>query len=85
MVYRDLTRRLAESGRRFAPQPAHGECTLGGMAADNASGPRAFRHGYMRDHVQTLRVVLDDGSAGERRPNVALAGRRGRTWPGCRT
>jgi FAD/FMN-containing dehydrogenase/Fe-S oxidoreductase len=73
VVYRDLTRRLAESGRRFAPEPAHGECTVGGMAAGNASGPRAFRHGYMRDHVQALRVVLDDGSA-------ATVGRVSR-WP----
>jgi FAD/FMN-containing dehydrogenase/Fe-S oxidoreductase len=73
VVYRDLTRRLAASGRRFAPQPAHGECTVGGMAADNASGPRAFRHGTMRDHVQALRVVLDDGSA-------ATVGRTSR-WP----
>ena len=63
VVYRDLTRRLAASGRRFAPQPVHGECTIGGMVGGNISGPRAFRHGYMRDHVQALRVVLDDGSA----------------------
>src|SRR5262249_46451746 len=32
VVYRDLARRLAASGRRLAPEPAHGECTLGGMA-----------------------------------------------------
>ena len=63
VVHRDLARRLAASGRRFAPEPAHGECTLGGMAAGDASGPRAFRHGSMRDHVRALRVVLDDGSA----------------------
>ena len=43
------------------------------MAAGNASGPRAFRHGYMRDHVQRLRVVFDDGSA-------ATVGRAWR-WP----
>ncbi len=73
VVYRDLTQRLAASGRRFAPQPAHGECTVGGMAARDASGPRAFRHGYTRDHVQALRVVLDDGSA-------ANIGRSSR-WP----
>ncbi len=63
VVHRDLARRLAASGRRIAPEPAHGECTLGGMTAGDASGPRAFRHGSMRDHVRALRVVLDDGSA----------------------
>jgi FAD/FMN-containing dehydrogenase/Fe-S oxidoreductase len=64
VVHRDLARRLAASGRRIAPEPAHGECTLGGMTSGDASGPRAVRHGSMRDHVQALRVVLDDGSAG---------------------
>ncbi len=63
VVYRDLARRLAASGRRFAPEPNHGERTVGGMVAGDASGPRAFRHGYTRDHVEAVRVVLDDGSA----------------------
>src|SRR5580693_683091 len=37
VVYRDLVRELARHGRRFAPDPAHPECTLGGMLATNAS------------------------------------------------
>ncbi len=71
VVYRDLSRRLAAVGRRFAPDPASGECTLGGMLATNASGARAFRYGYVRDHVASLRVVLDNGDA-------AVAGREAR-------
>lgn len=64
VVYRDLNARLAPQGRRFAPDPASGEvCTLGGMLATNASGTRALRHGYTRDHVASLRVVLDNGEA----------------------
>jgi FAD/FMN-containing dehydrogenase/Fe-S oxidoreductase len=63
VVYRDLARRLAAVGRRFAPDPALAECTLGGMLATNASGARAFRHGYTRDHVAALRIVLDNGDA----------------------
>ncbi len=73
VVYRTLAAHLAREGRRFAPDPAHAECTLGGMLATNASGARAFRHGYTRDHVESLRVVLDSG-------DVADAGRRPR-WP----
>jgi FAD/FMN-containing dehydrogenase/Fe-S oxidoreductase len=73
VVYRALAAHLAKEGRRFAPDPAHVECTLGGMLATNASGARAFRHGYTRDHVASLRVVLDSG-------DVAEAGRRSR-WP----
>ncbi|HZY86660.1 MAG TPA: FAD-linked oxidase C-terminal domain-containing protein, partial [Gemmataceae bacterium] len=60
---RDLSERLAREGRRFAPDPSSGECTVGGMLATNASGPRAYRHGYTRDHVAGLRVVLDSADA----------------------
>jgi FAD/FMN-containing dehydrogenase/Fe-S oxidoreductase len=64
VVYRDLNLRLAREGRRFAPDPASGaQCTLGGMLATNASGSRALRHGYTRDHVVLLRAVLDNGDA----------------------
>ena len=62
VVYRDLARELARVGRRFAPDPANLECTLGGMLATNASGARAFRHGFTRDHV-----VRSPRRAGQRR------------------
>jgi FAD/FMN-containing dehydrogenase/Fe-S oxidoreductase len=65
VVYRDLARELARVGRRFAPDPAGTECTLGGMLANNASGARALRHGFTRDHVVRLRAVLDNGDAVE--------------------
>lgn len=59
-----LNERLAELGRRFAPDPASSAvCTIGGMIANNASGSHALKHGYTRDHVRTLRVVLDSGDA----------------------
>jgi FAD/FMN-containing dehydrogenase/Fe-S oxidoreductase len=73
VVHRDLARELARVGRRFGPDPAHGECTVGGMLATNASGARAVRFGYTRDHVASLRVVLDSA-------DVAVAERRSR-WP----
>jgi FAD/FMN-containing dehydrogenase/Fe-S oxidoreductase len=65
VVYRDLARELARIGRRFAPDTSNVECTLGGMIATNASGARAFRHGFTRDHVLRLHVVLDNGDAVE--------------------
>jgi FAD/FMN-containing dehydrogenase/Fe-S oxidoreductase len=59
-----LQSRLARVGRRFAPDPASGDvCTVGGMLANDASGSRALLHGYTRDHVRTLRAVLDTGEA----------------------
>jgi FAD/FMN-containing dehydrogenase/Fe-S oxidoreductase len=60
----ELNARLAKNGRRFAPDPASADtCTLGGMLATNASGARALKHGYTRDHVQAIRCVLDNGDA----------------------
>src|SRR5437588_4313494 len=62
VVYQDLQKRLAARGRRFAPDPTSSvQCTIGGMLATNASGSRALLHGYTRDHVEQLRVVLDNG------------------------
>jgi FAD/FMN-containing dehydrogenase/Fe-S oxidoreductase len=64
VVYQQLNDQLARVGRRFAPDPASGlQCTIGGMLATNASGARALRYGYTRDHVVRLRVVLDSGEA----------------------
>src|SRR5262249_5189320 len=63
VTLRELSARLAAVGRRFAPNPACLECTVGGMLATNASGSRAARHGYTREHVESLRLVLDTGEA----------------------
>ncbi|MBL8792624.1 MAG: anaerobic glycerol-3-phosphate dehydrogenase subunit C [Planctomycetia bacterium] len=64
VVYRDLNLELAKIGRRFAPDPASGaQCTIGGMLANNASGSRALKFGYSRDHTAALRVVFDTGDA----------------------
>jgi len=62
VVYRDLNDQLAKIGRCFAPDPASGaQCTIGGMLATNASGARALRYGYTRDHVVSIQAVLDTG------------------------
>jgi FAD/FMN-containing dehydrogenase/Fe-S oxidoreductase len=64
VVYRHLNDVLAKEGRRFAPDPASGgTCTIGGMLATDASGSRAFLHGYTHDHVEALDVIWDTGDA----------------------
>jgi FAD/FMN-containing dehydrogenase len=69
VVLGDLNRQLAESGLRFAPDPSSSEfCTLGGMIANNAGGPRSVRYGPTRDHVLSLTVALADGEVMETRP-----------------
>jgi FAD/FMN-containing dehydrogenase/Fe-S oxidoreductase len=60
-----LNCRLAQVGRRFAPDPANSVCTLGGMLATNASGAHALKHGYTSDHVVALRGTLDNGDPAE--------------------
>lgn len=64
---------LAKQGRRFAADPDNPECTVGGMLATNASGPRAALLGTTREHVAALRIVLDSG-------DPAQVGRVSR-WP----
>ena len=45
---------------------ARSQATLGGMAATNAGGARAFRHGTMRRQVAGVEAVLADGTVIER-------------------
>jgi D-lactate dehydrogenase (cytochrome) len=47
----------------FPPDPTETTATMGGMAANNASGARSFFYGQTRQHIEGLRVVLPDGSA----------------------
>jgi FAD/FMN-containing dehydrogenase/Fe-S oxidoreductase len=65
VVLRALNERLAREGRRFAPDPTQAHCTLGGMAATDASGARALRHGTTRDHVASVRTVFADGEVAD--------------------
>lgn len=79
VTYAALNARLAEIGRKFAPDPSSGPvCTIGGMLATNASGSRAIKYGYTSDHVSALRAILDNGDAvqirKERFPHAILGG-----------
>lgn len=59
----ELDRHAASVGLRFPVDPSSGEfCTLGGMVATNAAGPRSLRHGSMRPWVLALDCVFEDGS-----------------------
>jgi FAD/FMN-containing dehydrogenase len=59
---------------------ARSQATLGGMAATNAGGARAFRHGTMRRHVAGIEAVLADGTVVERLGGV-LKDSTGYDWP----
>jgi len=63
LVFADLQEALRPHGLFFPPDPGSGRsCTLGGMAANNASGPHAVRWGTTSAYVLGLEVVLADGS-----------------------
>lgn len=53
---------LRERGRYLAPDPANTEVTtIGGMLGVDAAGSHAVRVGSMRDHVESIQVVLPGG------------------------
>ena len=63
LVFADFQLALSERGLFFPPDPGSGRaCTLGGMVANNASGPHAVRWGTTSAYVLGAEVVLADGS-----------------------
>ncbi len=63
LVFADFQDALRPHGLFFPPDPGSGRaCTLGGMAANNASGPHAVRWGTTSAYVLGLEVVLADGA-----------------------
>ena len=62
IVYTELNKRLARHDLLFGPDPSSGDmCKLGGMLANNSSGPHTLRYGSVKDNVQALKVCLSSG------------------------
>jgi FAD/FMN-containing dehydrogenase/Fe-S oxidoreductase len=62
IVLAELNKRLARDGLLFGPDPSSGDmCKLGGMLANNSSGPHTLRYGAVKDNVSALRVCLQSG------------------------
>jgi glycolate oxidase len=62
VVLDKLNKTLSKHGLFFPPDPGSSlACTVGGMAATNASGVRAVKYGTTRDWVLGLEVVLANG------------------------
>jgi FAD/FMN-containing dehydrogenase len=76
-----LQARLAAEGLELALDlAARSQATLGGMAATNAGGGRAFRHGTMRTQVAGVEAVLAGGERIERLGGV-VKDATGYDWP----
>jgi len=59
IVLAELNKQLARDGLLFGPDPSSGDmCKLGGMLANNSSGPHTLRYGAVKDNVAALRVCL---------------------------
>ena len=62
IILNELNKQLAPSGLMFGPDPSSGDmCKLGGMLANNSSGPHTLRYGSVKDNVLSMRVCLESG------------------------
>jgi FAD/FMN-containing dehydrogenase/Fe-S oxidoreductase len=84
----------APHGLRFGPDPStHSRCTLGGMIGNNACGSHSVAWGRTADVIQSMEVLLYDGtrltvgptSASEVDARSALPGTEGRVYTELRS
>ncbi|MGQ0666787.1 MAG: FAD-binding and (Fe-S)-binding domain-containing protein [Nitrospiraceae bacterium] len=69
MVLTELNKELGRQGLLFGPDPSSGDmCKLGGMLANNSSGPHTLRYGAVKDNVHRLRTCLTSGNWLEAQP-----------------
>jgi len=63
VVLDDLNNHLAAYGRKIGPDPSSGNrAVIGGVVANNATGAHSLQYGFIADFVESIRVVLADGS-----------------------
>ncbi len=62
MTLDSLQTHLEGAGQMLALDPEDTDSTLGGLIAANASGPRRFRYGTVRDLLIGITIVLADGT-----------------------
>jgi FAD/FMN-containing dehydrogenase/Fe-S oxidoreductase len=90
--------RVREAAERheltFAPDPAtHSRCTLGGMIGNNSCGSHSLLGGKTVDNIETLDILLYDGSRmtvgptpeAELEAIIAAGGRRGEVYAGLKS
>ncbi|MHB8303288.1 MAG: FAD-binding and (Fe-S)-binding domain-containing protein [Acidobacteriaceae bacterium] len=90
----DRVREAAEQHHlTFAPDPAtHSRCTLGGMIGNNSCGVHALMGGKTVDNIESMRVLLYDGTVlevgatgdEELQAIIAAGGRRGEIYAGLK-
>jgi len=59
VVLTELNKMLGPTRLMFGPDPSSGDmCKLGGMLANNSSGPHTLRYGSVKENVHRLRIKL---------------------------
>ncbi len=77
VVLSELNAALSAYGLQFAPDVATANrATIGGMIANNSCGAHSVLYGRTVDHVESMRVVLADGSLAEWPANGASVSAR---------
>ncbi len=67
IIYDELNLALKEFGLFFPPDPSSGDsCQIGGMIANNSSGPRSVKYGLTSHFVEELGII----SAGGKKINL---------------
>lgn len=62
IIYDDLNIFLKKFSLFFPPDPSSGDsCQIGGMLANNSSGPRSVKYGLTSDFVEQLTVIRPSG------------------------
>jgi len=62
IIHRDLNLALKPHRLFFPPDPSSGDsCQIGGMLANNSSGPKSVKYGLTSDYVERLTVIGNDG------------------------
>lgn len=75
VVLDDLNNYLARFGKKIGPDPSSGNrAVIGGIVANNATGAHSLQYGYIAEYVESVEVVLADGSIAEFTNNVDPAG-----------
>jgi glycolate oxidase len=58
----EITRRVAQYGYYYAPDPSSQQvCSIGGNIAENSGGAHCLKYGFTVHHVVALDLVLPDG------------------------
>lgn len=61
IIYDELNLALKKFRLFFPPDPSSGDsCQIGGMLANNSSGPRSVKYGLTSDFVEEMEIVLPD-------------------------